>query len=489
MTLPGLNYSRSDGNTGASRAVALGVIAIIACSSIGNTAKPTSATGKTQAVTTFGAGDLPEYGSHIVDVGKKPVVLCRAAEATPGSYGTITTAGQPGSSPSVITASAATKPVDRFRVVVQFTAAGTVGTAGIKWRASLNNGKDWLPEQALGTANTLVIADTGITLSLAAGGIAVGETVKFSTRGPLTNMAGIQACLDALKNTGLTYEAVLVGSLDASATEITGVRTALNAFLAKGLSKRAFMNVRAWDFGNETSQAYIDALTIVSNAGRTGTRVNVCADGGFLVSPIRGIDMYRPLALGMAARVAKIAAGTDAAAVEDGPLDGFSILDSDGNPCCWDEAATPGLDDLGFTTLRTIARRSGCYIGNARIFSPVGSDYVFDQHERTMCIAEERSYDFLLEELSAAKRKDPILGPQGQVFLLEADLADIEQRGTLDLKTQLDGQVTDVRLRLSRVDDVGANTGATLTAWVEISPLVYLKGFNVTTRFVRSFNV
>lgn len=199
--------------------------------------------------------------------------------------------------------------------------------------------------------------------------------------------------------------------------------------------------------------------------------------------------MWRPTSLALAARVAKISLGTDAAYVADGPVAGFAIIDDDGNAVAWDESSTPGLDDLGFTTLHTRARRAGAYIGNARVFSPVGSDFVFDQQERCMCVAEERSFDFLTEELSGKKRKDPVLGPLGEVYLLEADVAEMETRGTLDLKSVLEGEVDDVRLSLSRTDDVGANSGAVVTATVEISALVYIKGFAVTTRFVRSFNV
>lgn len=487
MALPGLSYSRADGNTGSARASAIGVIAIIATCLSGVVAKPTTVTTKSQALA-FGHGELPELATHILDVGNKPVVACKVASSTPGTVGTITTTGAPGSSPSAITAGGSA-PLDRFRVVVRFPTGGTVGTAGIKWQYSLDAGKTWSVVSALGTANTIPIPDTGITLALAAGAIAANESVSFTTKGPVANLSDIQACLDALKATGLNYEAILVGSVEADATMINGLRTALNGFMARGLSKRAFVNVRPWTPGTETAQAYIDALTIISNAARTGLRVDVCADGGYLPSPIRGISIWRPTSLFLAARVAKISIGTDAAYVNDGPVDGVTIVDDDGAPICWDESSTPGLDDLGFTTLRTFARRAGAFIGNPRVFSPVGSDFVFDQQERCMGVAEERSYDFLTEELSGRKRKDPVPGPQGQVYMLAADIAEIEQRGTLDLKAVLGSEVDDVRLTLSRTDDVGANSGAVMTASIEIVSLIYIKGFAVTARFSRSFNV
>lgn len=488
MTLPNLTFQRSDGNTGSARSAPIGIIAIIAASASGVAAKPTSLTNKGQALTGFGHGELPELAAHIIDVANKPVVACKVAASTTGTYGTIATTGAPGASPSVITAGA-TKPVDRFRVFVRFPTGGTIGAAGIKYQYSLDNGETFSVLTALGTANTLVIPDTGITLMFAAGGILANEFVKFTTRGPVASLSDITPCLDALKATGLTFEAILIGSMDADATAINGIRTALDGYMSRGLSKRAFVNVRAYDTPTETAQTYLDALTVISAAGRLGTRVDVCADGGYLPSPIRGISMWRPTALALAARVAQISLGTDAAYVGDGPVDGFSIVDDDGNSVCWDEASTPGLDDLGFVTLRSLARRAGCYIGNPRVFSPTGSDYVFDQQERCMGAAEERAYDFLTDELSAKKRKDPVLGPQGQVYLLEADVAELEQSGTLDLKAVLGNEVDDVRLKLSRVDDVGANSGAIVTASIEISSLVYLKGFAVTTRFVRSFNV
>lgn len=488
MSLPGLSYTRSDGNTGSARAAPIGVIAVIAACVSGTAATPTTLTTKTQALTGFGHGELPELAAHILNVGNKRVVGCKVAASTAGTYGTITTTGAPGSSPSAITAGVTT-PCDRFRVSVRFPAGGTVGTAGIKYQYSLDDEESWSPLTALGTANSIVIPDTGITLALAAGAIAANEKVTFTTTGPTASLADLTPCLDALKATGLTYEAILIGSVEADATIINGVRTALDGYMSRGLSKRAFINVRPWEPESEDAQDYIDDLTIISTAGRIGLRVDVCADGGYLPSPIRGISMWRPTSLFLAARVAKINPGTDAAYVADGPVDGVSIVDADGNTVCWDESSTPGLDDLGFVTLRTFARRAGAFIGNPRVFSPVGSDFVFDQQERCMGIAEERSYDFLTDELSSKKRKDPVPGPQGQVYVLESELAELETAGTLDLKAVLGNEVDDVRLKLSRTDDVGANSGAVVTASVEISSLVYIKGFAVTTRFVRSFNL
>lgn len=491
--LPRLTYGRSDGNTGSGRTAPIGIIAIIAACASGTAAQPTTATTKGQAIASFGHGELPELAAQIIAVGQKQVVLCKVAASTPGSYSALVTTGAPGSSPSAITAGVST-PLDRFRVVVLFPVGGTVATNGIKYQVSLDGGASFGAAQALGTANSIAITDslgyaTGISLALGAGGIAAGEKVSFSTKGPKATLADLTPCIEALRTTGLNYEAILIGSVEADATMINGVRTAVNAYMGRGLSKRVIINVRPYDFGVETAQDYLDALTIISNAGRIGTRVDVCAAGGYLASPIRGISMWRPTSLALAARIARISVGTDAAFVGDGPAEGFSIADANGNAVAWDESATPGLDDLGYVTLTTIARRAGCFIGNPRVFSPIGSDFVFDQHERSMCVAEERSFDFLTEELSSKKRKDPKLGPLGEVYLLESDVAELENRGTLDLRSVLKGEVDDVRLKLSRVDDVGANSGAIVTASVEISSLVYIKGFAVTTRFVRSFNV
>lgn len=489
MTLPRLSYTRSDSNTGAARDAPIGVIAVIAACLSGTPATPTSVTTKAQSLAVGGHGELPELTTHLLEVGQKRVVACKVAATTVGTYGTITTTGAPGSSPSAITgATGVSTPIDRFRAKVRFPAGGTVGSAGITYQYSLDDGATWSAVTALGTANSIVIPDTGIALALAAGAIAANEQVSFTTKGPVANLSDLTPCLDALKATGLTFEAILIGSVEADATLINGVRTAVNGFMTRGLSKRVFLNTRP-KTAAESAATYTAALETISNSARTGTRVAVCADGGYVASSIRGVSMWRPTSLALAARVTKISLGTDAAYVADGPVDGFSIVDNDGNAVCWDESSTPGLDDLGYVTLRTFARRAGAFIGNPRVFSPVGSDFAFDQQERCMCVAEERSYDFLTEELSSKRRKDPKLGPQGQVYLLEADVAEIETRGTLDLKAVLGREVDDVRLKLSRVDDVGANSGAIVTATVEISSLVYIKGFDVTTRFVRSFNV
>ncbi len=486
--LPRLTYQRADGNTGAGRASPIGTFAIIAASAAGVPAKPTSATTKAQALASFGHGELSELGAYMLEVGRKPVVLVKCDASTDGTYSTIDVTGAPQAGAATITAGS-TKPLDRFRVVIRFPKGGTVGAAGIRYAVSLDGGKTFSADRALGTDDEIVIPDTGITIELGSGDIADGQEVAFTTTGPKASLSDLLPCLEALKNTGLQYEAILIGSVEADATIINGVRTALNGFMARGLSKRAILNVRPYQPDDESAQDYIDELEVISNAARTGTRVDVCADGGYVASPIRGISMWRPTSLALAGRIAKISIGTDAAYVADGPVDGFAIVDDDGTPVCWDEDATPGLDDLGYVTLRTFPRRAGAFIGNPRVFSPIGSDFVFDQQERCMCVAEERSWDFLTEELSSRKRKDPKPGPNGEVYLLEADVAEIEQRGTLDLKSVLRGEVDDVRLTLSRVDDVGSNDGAIVTATIEISSLVYIKGFAVTSRFVRSFNI
>lgn len=487
MALPSLSFTRADGNTGSARSAPIGVFAIIAASASGTAAQPTSLTSKKQAITIFGHGVLTEDAAYLFDVANKSVVGVKVAASTDGTYGTLTTTGAPASTPSAITAGTS-KPLDRFRVVVRFPVGGTVGTAGAMWQASLDGGKTFSAAAALGTANSITIPDTGVSLALGAGGLAAGETVSFTTTGPKASLADITPCLDALKATGLNFEAILIDSVEADAAMVNGIRTALSGYMSKGLSKRAIVNVRP-KTAVETGQAYIDALNIISSTARTGTRVDVCADGSYVPSPVRGVSMWRPTSLVLAGRIAKIALGTDAGYVADGPVDGASLYDENGVSVAWDEAATPGLDDLGYVTLRSFARRAGAFIGNPRVFSPIGSDFVFDQQERCMCVAEERAFDFLTDELSAKKRKDPVKGPNGEVYLLEADVAEMEQKGTLDLKSILGKEVDDVRLKLSRVDDVGANSGAIVTASVEISSLVYLKGFAVTSRFVRSFNV
>jgi hypothetical protein len=107
-------------------------------------------------------------------------------------------------------------------------------------------------------------------------------------------------------------------------------------------------------------------------AGLSSLRVGVCAGDSRLVSAIDGRVMRRNAAYAAVARLSSIAPKTEAHDVGQGtnvpaPLKNVVAIYRDEN-------ATPFLDALGFTTLRTFTGiNSGYFLTRARIFAPAGA--------------------------------------------------------------------------------------------------------------------
>jgi hypothetical protein len=84
-----------------------------------------------------------------------------------------------GAGTSVVTVTGT--PTDGFDVVFTVTTGGTIGTAGCFYTLSLDGGTTTGVATALGTATTLVLAGTGLTLNFAAGTLIATNTYSFYT--------------------------------------------------------------------------------------------------------------------------------------------------------------------------------------------------------------------------------------------------------------------------------------------------------------------
>jgi hypothetical protein len=483
--IPNARVTKNDGNTGVAAPSSQGICAIIAPCAAGVANQPASATKAGTVLTNFGLGILTEYAAHMLDVTGKPVVLVKATASTAAAYGTVAFAGTGTSVPTA----GATAPVDDFDVLVEIVVGGTRGTDGITYTESLDGGKTVSAVKALGTATSIVIPNSGVTILLAAGTLVAGDTITVKTTSPRLTTADVSAALEALRVSQLRWEYLLVGGHEATATTVSILDLWLAAREAEGKFRGFIVNARPRGAA-ETEAEYAIAMATAFNAAAS-IRGHVCVDGGDVVSsvPGRGITIKRGTALALAARLMKIAYGTDASFVEDGPVaGGFTLADAVGNPNNHDEAMYPGLDDLRLVTLRSIDNKTGTYITNPNVISPIGSDFVWAQHVRTMNRACELVYAKLTGQLSRGLRKNLKPGPLGEIYVAEEDALLLDAMANADLN-ELRGQVTDLRFRLSRLDDVGSNGPKILSGDLEISSLVYVKGFAVNASFVRSISV
>lgn len=482
--IPNATVTKNDGGTGVVRPGAKGICAIIAPSSAGTVNQPTAYTKPSLAVNDLGYGMLPDFGSYVMVVSGNPVVLVKGTASIAGVYGTV---AHTGAGTSVATATVGT-PNDDYNARIRFILPGTIGTAGITYVYSLDGGLTESAVQALGTATSIVIPNSGVTFSLAAGTILAGQLESVVCTGPRMSTSDVSAALDALRTSSQPWEMVLLAGHDCVAATITLIDTWLAARETEG-RYRAFVANTVFRTPAQTEAQYATALDTALTPSAT-IRGAVGADGGDCVSTIpgRAITQKRPTALALTGRLMAINYGVDAAYVSLGPVAGFALGDSKGNPNNHDENLYPGLDALRFATLRTFDRKSGTFITNPNVLSTQGSDFVWMQHVRTMNRACEIAYDVLSQQLSRGVNKSPRGGPNGEVFIAEEDAQRIEALVNQAL-SELRGQVSDLRFELSRTDNIGSNGPVTLNGAVKIAALSYVKQFNTNASFVRTISV
>jgi hypothetical protein len=208
----------------------------------------------------------------------------------------------------------------------------------------------------------------------------------------------------------------------------------------------------------------------------------VGVDGGRIPDPLRGFVLKIPTAVVVAGRGMAIDIAQEPAYVALGPIPGLSITDDRLNPRDHNEETFPGLDDLRATALRTMVGEvaGSVFINNTRLVSPNGSDYVYWPHARVMNAGCETLYQRLAKALSKGVRK----GPDARILPEEADAIESDAQDAVE--TRLKNRASGVKVKVSRDDNLGSNQGATLSAELAVSAIVYIKGWAVTAQFVRN---
>jgi hypothetical protein len=491
--IPTARIRKSDGNTGAVKRTTQGVLAILAPSSSGTLLLAGTFSRQADLVAAVGIGALPELGAYHMLNAKKPVLAIKTAASVAATTSAVTFVG---TGTSIVTESGT--PVDEYEVLVQVLNGGTIGVAGITYRYSLDNGQIWSGVKALGTANTVAAltvprlnVSSGIGFALAAGTLVTGDSFSCTTKGPQMNAADLLDALEALRVTRLPWEGVLVHG-DVTATMVSELDSWLAAREAEGKYRMGWVNTRHKTRpvpSGETEAAFATAMGTLRGTIANTIRIDCGVDGGDVVSPITGLSQARPTALAIASRALSIDVGTDPAWIALGPIPGFKLTDLNGNPKWHDEVNYPGLDDMGFSALRSVNDEDGVFINNANLLSGSGSDYVYDQHARTMNAACEFCQADLQKHLSRGVRKQKPDPTTNAIYILEADASAIDTITTAGTRKILKGQVTDAAFLLSRTDDISANTGATITGEVQVESLAYIKDFDITSKFVRSVSV
>lgn len=119
------------------------------------------------------ATSLPVHGA-IIDVFNGPFPYAAANQGDRLTFAIVASTGT-----STITLRLPAEPNAAASVIVDFEHGGTVGTAGITYRISLDDGATWGSTQTLGTATSIGLLN--VFLDLSAGTIVAGDQVAFTT--------------------------------------------------------------------------------------------------------------------------------------------------------------------------------------------------------------------------------------------------------------------------------------------------------------------
>jgi hypothetical protein len=441
--------------------------------------------------TNFSSGPLVELASYIIG---KPAVCVRSDVTTAGDYWPIDVSGMAPGSTCVPSADATTEPIDEYELHLEIARGGTVGTPGILYKLSFDNGRSQSAATALGTATAVDRPAYGCKINLAPGTLTTGDVIRLRTKAPREAVADLQAAEAALRTTSLKWDFVVLA---------TPVDAALFAELDSWLHqlhqtdekfRAALVSFRGPNPG-ETEAQYLTAAAAFRAANHSpyiAVGYHYCQTQS-KVSP--GHQLRRPTIWPVARRAAAIRrpSRTDlgqVAGMDGGPLpadvklydaSGNPMVDSAGGSMCHDEALSPGGSDMRFVTLRTRQGYSGVFVEKPWVFSQDGSDIFLWQHRSLV-----NKVKAAVQTALTARLRSPVLVNPATGFILESEALDIENSVDAAVRAVV-GPGPDVsahKFTLHRDDPLLQSDSPVLNGDERIVPLAYPQGFAISIGFV-----
>lgn len=445
---------------------------VIGCATAGPVAQVVATRSVKTLQDTFTSGPLVEAAALTVVKGGT-VLAIRATTNTAGSSEAVQFTGT-GSSVITVTGT----PVDAFLVQFVCTVAGTIGSAGIKFKLSLDAGRNFGPELALGTANTFVISGTGLTLNFAAGTLAKGDIAQFGTIAPAWNTAGILACINALAASQYATAGWgsfhIVGDMGASdAATIEGYLD--NLASASAVYTRAIADARdahlptAWGGAGETETAWVSSL---ESAFAAASLVRMVVGAGHYNTPTAipnpqcGAPSYRrPGSWSVAAKRVTIPPQRHDGRVRDGSLNNI-VINPDTDPAdgfvYHDEFLNPGLTSARFMSFRTRRGRPGFFVDQPNLMSTLGSVFTLLPIGNVMDVACKIVHDSAEEEIN----DDIPLNPNGTITDPAARAIEAVVKGNIKVDMIDTAEIVDATVVVDRSVNVRATSNVVITVTI-----------------------
>ncbi len=486
MGAPAVSFTIATNNLGQQPVGAGNVIAVVGTSSSGTANQPYLSPVPQNFITNFGYGPGPQLAALTAASSGANVLFVKATASTPGAVsGTI----HVGTGTSVMTVTGA--PFDDYYLVVTpTTGTAAIGTAGAIFTVSIDGGLSVYQTVTLGTANSYVVPNTGLTLNFGAGTLVAADTYSTKCTAPLWSDATVTSAITSvIGQTGYTLQDIYVTGPSAS-SNATNRNTDATTLFGKSIYTNIVLDARdaAWGgTSSENEQQWMQSIqTDYLNFAATNGQVAVTAGHYPCVSPIDQSQMRRPLSWFCAARDADVNMSVDLGRVSDGPLTPMVIpatpVTFGGSSTAFilhNEASNPGLDGSRFISAFTINGLQGFYVVNPNTMAQSGNALNWLQLRHVLDQFLVTTYNFFVQRLSSSVRVSSTTG-----FILPQDANTINNGGNAALNTSLvyPGFVSSATINVATNNNILSTHQLIVNG--TIVPLAYLKTISVTVGFL-----
>jgi len=377
MSIPALTNQEVNGLL-RSTPGASSLVCVIGCSSQGTTQSLWLGSRITDLVNTWGYGPAPELAAVKAAAGKQ-VALIRVPTVTAAVAGSVTFTGT-GTSVVSVTGT----PYNAYSVKMLVVVGGTIASAGIKIQYSLNGGSDYSPIYYLGTGNTFLIPNTGITLNFGAGTLVAGDTAVFTTTAPAPDISGIQAAMDVVKLSALPIDCMAF-ACDATASILQAIDSRLVGMKPYGKHCWALTMWPGKTVGQSDS-AYTTAVN-TAISGVSSDKIGMTTWSSAFTSALTGLTQEKPVLYSAFDILTPSVISENAAAIAGHAVPTL-LVDNTGNTIYHDALYDESLSDRTIT-LRSWPNQPGVYITRARLMSAPADSAQLIIHRRLVNRGEQ----------------------------------------------------------------------------------------------------
>lgn len=355
------------------------LVCVLGTSSAGSVGFPWVGARVTDLVSANGYGPGPELAA-MKCAASQQVVFIKLPIASAGSAGSVTSTN-PGTSAVTVTGT----PYENLDVALKFSAGATIGVAGAKFQYSLNGGLSYSLTYSLGTANTFVIPNTGLTVNFGAGTVLSNSVFMFSTVEPAPDAAGIQAAFDLIKVSSLPIDCVVLAN-NATPTLVTAMKTGIEGI--KPFGKHVWGLAGApIPTPSQTDSQYSTAMDTAYTA-TASDKLGVCMWSALYSSAISGLTFERSPLFPALNVLTPADISENSASIAGHAVPCLLADDTTGVQVGHDALYDESLSDR-FITLRTWPGQPGVYITRARLLSAPADSAQLIIHRRLVNRGEQ----------------------------------------------------------------------------------------------------